>query len=75
MCMMCVLAQTEHFHRISVVVESKMKRKAGGGQGEHLSGSYAEFNTSLSLQRNLAESGMTEDGLAITDMHCRQWEM
>lgn len=39
-CMMCVLAQTEHFHRISVAVESKMKRKAGGGQGKHLSGSY-----------------------------------
>lgn len=26
-CMMCVLAQTEHFHRVSVVVESRLKKK------------------------------------------------
>lgn len=38
-CMMCLLAQTEHFHRTSVVVKSRMKRKAGGGgERKHFSG-------------------------------------
>lgn len=38
-CMMCVLAPTEHFHRTGVVVESRMKRKAGGGERKHFSDS------------------------------------
>lgn len=37
--MMCALARTEHFHRTSVVVERGMKRKAGGGERKHFSGS------------------------------------
>lgn len=37
-CMMCVLAQTKHFHRTSVVGESRIKRKAGG-ERKHFSGS------------------------------------
>lgn len=55
MCMMCVLAQTEHFHQASVVVESRMKRKARGGGGREKRGNTsvaqtngdAEFNISL----------------------------
>lgn len=37
-CMMCVLAQAEHFHQTSVVVESRMNRNTGGGERKHYSG-------------------------------------
>lgn len=38
-CMMCVLARTKRFHQTSVLVESRMKRHAVGGERKHFSGS------------------------------------
>lgn len=49
-CVMCVLAQTEHFHQASVVVESKMKKQAEGRTRIAQVDGDVEFNTSLPVK-------------------------